>query len=235
MSAESGRGKGFFFRQRGELGYAAEVGLIIFSILFAFWIERLREDWVNQAKLDRYLSEIRDDLDEEIKTSAMNLYDCKNDLQLLHRNLDFAQNRSADSTLLYRNNFLSVFYRGVFRSFGSTTVEIMANQGDLELIENDSLQKQLLSVFAFRDLVQTEFGLFDAECSQASKSLFVVLNLASNQHYAPPAAELYKDEHTRALFLLERRANYKSFIINCYLDDLKAARDALDQFVQNKK
>lgn len=211
------------FRTRSGVGYLMEVGLIIFSILFAFWIDRLREGMEKEERLRNYLREISADLKDEIETTSMNLYDCKNDIRLLRENMEFAVEGKSDSTARFKQNFLNVYYRGVYRGFSTLTIEIMATQGDLDLLKDDSLQKQLLSVFGFRDMVRNEFRLFDEECTQAAKILFEDLQMMDIHRVRPDPAAIYNHKNTQALFSLMRRAEYKGFILNSYLEDLKAA------------
>lgn len=230
MAIEKPSTRRFLFRNRGELGYLAEVSLIIFSILFAFWVERWREGREEQARLSQYITEIKVDLADEKKTTEMNLYDCLNDCKILDKLLEMSANQ-VDSTEEYRNHFLSVFYRGVFRTFAPTTVDVMTNNGDLELIKDSDLQKSLVSTFAFRKKVEEEFGHFNDATAHAANVLFGDLKLVSKDTTAPNPAQLYKASNTAAVFTLRKRADYKAFILENYLEDLDSTSKKLNVYL----
>ena len=219
--------KFFFFRQRGELGYVAEVSLIIFSILFAFWVERWRETREEDARMEQYMKEIESDLNEEISTSKINLHDCENDIRQLQKILKYADSKEVDSVDIYRARFLGVFYRGVFRTFPPTTIDVMTNNGDLELIRNDSLQKALVSIFSFRTEVAHEFVQFNSTTEESGKILFDDLQLGTYSDFHPDAARLYRPQNTSAIFSLLRRADFKAFMLYNYIEDLEKVKGSL--------
>lgn len=219
--------KFFFFRQRGELGYLAEVSLIIFSILFAFWVERWREGMEEDERLRQYITEIKVDLETELETSKMNSYDCRRDNELLDEILTMVENQQIDSAIQYRTKFLGVFFRGVYRTFAPTTIDVMTNNGDLELIKNNELQKALVSTFAFRNEVAKEYREFDWVTEESGKVLFKDLHLSNWNKYHPIASDLFQSTNTRAVFALSRSAGKKAFTLKNYIEDLEAAKKKL--------
>lgn len=219
----------FFTRQGKDLGYLAEVTLIIFSILFAFWIERLREGWEEDQKLEQYFSEIKADLKEEIQTSKMNRKDCSNDCKSLLHILKITQTKPADSTQTYQEQFLSVFYRGVFRTFAPTTADVMANNGDLELIKDHALRKMVVSTFAFRKEVAAEFTAYNLEVDEAGKILFEDIRPDEFNSRKIDPFLLYRAKNTSAVFSLFRRASYKGFILDNYIDELETLQEELNK------
>lgn len=207
-----------------------EVFLILFSILFAFWVDRQREAQVEEEKLNQYLSEISQDLEKEIRVSKMNLNDCLNDNTDLWWVISQIENRETDSLGEVRNRFLRTFYKGVFREFGPNTLEGMQQNGDLELIQNPALRKWLTTAFGFRTQVQRQFELYDDEIEKAGGNLFEAMNPLAGDAYQPAAEKVFQPENRKALFQLARRANYKAFILQNYLEDLDSARHCLDKF-----
>ncbi len=219
----------FFSRPGKDLGYLAEVTLIIFSILFAFWIERFREGWEEDKKLEQYFSEIQEDLKEEIQTSKMNRYDCENDIKALLKILELSETRSSDSTPLYRSKFLSVYYRGVFRTFAPTTADVMANNGDLELIKDHTLRKLILSTFSFRKEVADEFTAYNLAVDEAGKILYEEIRPDNSESIKPDPTLLYRGKNTNAVFSLYRRAAYKGFMLDNYIEELKELQKQLSK------
>jgi len=219
----------FFSRPGKDLGYLAEVTLIIFSILFAFWMERLREGWEDDKKLEQYFSEIQADLKEEIQTSKMNRYDCENDIKALLKILELSETRSLDSTTLYRSKFLSVYYRGVFRTFAPTTADVMANNGDLELIKDHTLRKLIISTFSFRKEVANEFTAYNLAVEEAGKILYEEIKPDNSDNIRPDPLLLCRIKNTNAIFSLYRRAAYKGFMLDNYIEELEGLQKELSK------
>jgi hypothetical protein len=230
MTDEQPKKRSMFFSRPGkDLGYLAEVTLIIFSILFAFWIERFREGWEEDKKLEQYFSEIQEDLKEEIQTSKMNRYDCENDIKALLKILELSETRSSDSTALYRSKFLSVYYRGVFRTFAPTTADVMANNGDLELIKDHTLRKLIVSTFSFRKEVADEFTAYNLAVDEAGKILYEEIRPDNSESIKPDPTLLYRGKNTNAVFSLYRRAAYKGFMLDNYIEELKELQKQLSK------
>lgn len=207
-----------------------EVALIIFSILFAFWVDRQREAREAISKRDQYLAEIARDLDKELRVSKMNLRDCENDNNDLWWVITQIENRKTDSLEEVRNRFLRTFYKGVFREFGPNTLDGMQMNGDLELIQDPGLRKWLTAAFGFRTQVQRQFELYDQETEEAGGVLFEAMNPLADNHFKPDPQRLFQPTNRKALFQLVRRANYKGFILENYIADLDSARFYLNRF-----
>jgi hypothetical protein len=228
MTDEQPKKRSLFFSRPGkDLGYVAEVTLIIFSILFALWMERIRESWEEDQKLEQYYSEIQADLKEEIQTSKMNRHDCENDVKALLKILELADSKAEDSTKIFRSKFLSVYYRGVYRTFAPTTADVMANNGDLELIKDHTLRKLIVSTFSFRKEVADEFTAYNLAVDEAGKILYEEIRQDNSDNIRPDPLLLYQMKNTNAVFSLYRRAAYKGFMLDNYIEELEGLQKEL--------
>jgi hypothetical protein len=201
-----------------------EVVLIIFSILFAFWVDRKREAQMEEEKLHQYLLEIDREIRHEIRVSKMNLNDCSNDHKDLWWVIGVVQQKNADSLSEARIRYLRTFYKGVFREFGPTTLEGMQMNGDMELIGDPALRKWLTTAFGFRSQVEQQFLWYDQEVEATGTALFEAFDPLEDGSMVPQAGKVFQTETRKALFRLARRANYKAFILQNYLENMDSAR-----------
>ena len=63
------------FDPAGVKKYVTQISLILISLLLATRAEQCREAKKNQDKLREYMTAIQADIQNELKTDAMNLYD----------------------------------------------------------------------------------------------------------------------------------------------------------------
>lgn len=137
---------------RGKWGvYLLEVALIVLSVLLAIQADRYNQERKNEAKLKAYIQALYQDLKDEQFANRNNLLDCKKDIASIASCIRLSQYDQNDSITMALDHFRQVFSRGVFRAFPPTTFHIMTNSGDIALIKDLALRKQLAATFAFRD------------------------------------------------------------------------------------
>ncbi len=213
--------------------YVTQVSLILLSLAIATSVDRCRERGKNEDKLREYLTAIQGDIANEIKTDKMNLYDCQRDQRCLEQALRLIAEQKMDSTLLIAENIQQVFDRGVFRDFYPTTFELMAQNGDANLLKNLPLRNHLASIFAFRqNVIKKDFENFDQETRDCMAQLGRYIDFM--KVYSKDAKQIFTDEKgfmttpRTELYLLARSTDVKAFHLQNAIEDLQEVQANLD-------
>lgn len=221
------------FDPAGVRKYVTQVSLILLSLSIATSVDRCRERGKNEDKLREYLTAIQGDLAAEIKTDKMNLYDCQRDQRCLDRALHLIANQKLDSTLVIAENIQQVFDRGVFRDFSPTTFELMAQNGDANLLKNLPLRNHLASIFAFRqNVIKKDFDNFDQETRDCMAQLGPYIDYMNM--YSKDPKQIFTDEKgfmttpRTELYMLARSADVKAFHLQNAIEDLQEVQTNLD-------
>ena len=223
------------FDPAGVKKYVTQVSLILFSLLLATRAERCRESGKEREKLIEYLSAIRLDLEDEIKTDAMNLNDCERDIACLVTFMRKSSHR--DSLLDAYASFAEVYQRGVFRAFPPTTFDIMAQSGDANLLKDLKLRNSLASSFAFRqNVIKKDLEDYDRETVVCAEKLgrFFDLSLmfsGKKEKFMLDEAGFLRDPHNEVLLLL-RSASVRGFHLETAIEDVKATAKQLDEYMK---
>ena len=226
------------FDPAGVRKYFTQVSLVLLSLLLATRAEKCREANKELDKLREYLTAIRADIEDEIKTDQMNLRDCERDQACLLQFLIKSSSANDDSLRAAYSNFAEVYQRGVFRSFPPTTFDLMAQSGDASLLKDLSLRNSLASVFAFRQhVIQKDLQDFDTQTQLCAEKLGRFFDLSLMFDDEPSDSFLLdregflRDPHNE-VFLLLRNVNLRGFHLQNALEDLTATRNQLDEYLK---
>ncbi len=215
--------------------YVLEVLLIILSVLAAIQADRYNQARKDQQKLDDYVQALHQDLQEELETNRMNLFDCQKDLEAIEaamRQFRYDQN---DSLELGLTNLGAVFTRGVFRSFPPTTYDVMLSSGDLALIEDLEFRNLLAAAMAFRDnYLKKDLENFDEQTLEFSRYMgqYVDINcLAYSQTLYSCLTDrqgLVNDVHNE-LFIYYRVAQLRAFHLSASIRTMTVTLNAMKE------
>ena len=162
--------------------YLTQVSLIIVSLFIAFGAERCNQNMKDSRKLDTYLEAINEELEYELKTCRMNLHDCKNDIQGLSTGIGVFSSREDRKLPLGIGQVMSVFVRGVFRSFSPTSYQLMAESGDALLMKDLDLRRELSSLAAFRnDYIKEDLLRHDELTLKTMEVMGAYVDIACNR------------------------------------------------------
>lgn len=225
------------FDPAGVRKYVTQISLILFSLLLATRAERCREAGKEHEKLREYLTAIQAEIQDEIKTDKMNLYDCERDEQCLIQFMDKSAYSNTDSLYLAYSNFAEVYHRGVFRAFPPSTFDLMAQSGDVNLLKDLHLRNSLASVFAFRqNVVRKDLEDFDRQTQICAEKLgrffeLSILFTGENEKFLRDREGFLRDPHNE-VFLLLRNANIRGFHLENAIEDFEKAQIEVDDYLK---
>lgn len=225
-----------FITLRSLKDYFVQVSLIILSLFIATRAERCNQAHKQASKLQVYLEAIQTDLEGEIEENTRNIFDCEKDVAELQRCIDLANYDAVDSLDLSVINLIRVMGRGVFRSFEPTTFDVMANTGDIILINDLQFRNTLAGTFAFRDnYLRKDLEAYDKETLRTGEKVGDYIDLACfvaiprNRDKRPSACitdrAAYQQEISNDLQLLLRQAQLRTFHLQTANQYAKYARE----------
>ncbi len=145
-------------RNRGFIDFVVEFIIVLLGITIAFWLTNLGEKRKEGQLEDTYLSQLREDIVEDIQALKSSSEFDQSKVNLMEKGIKYvAENNNrlrADSIIPY------VLAVGSYNFFTPTdqTYLTLSQSGDLALIQNQELKKKLVSLYQSYGSIKTEQG-----------------------------------------------------------------------------